>query len=82
MDVAVNKNGSFVAMGVDATLYTREGVVDGSLRTRVIELLPGRRDEVGEPPTLLSARWQTAAGRRSPYARRRRTEDLVPPADR
>jgi hypothetical protein len=82
VDVTVDEDGPFVAMGIDATLCTREGVVDGSLGARVIELLPGRRDEVGEPATLLGAGWQTAAGCGPPDARRCCTQDLVPSLDR
>ena len=81
MDITVNKDGSFVAMRRGATLCAREGVVDGALRTWVIEFCPGRGDEVGEPTTLLGAGWQTAARRRSPNAHRRGAEDLVPSAD-
>jgi hypothetical protein len=82
MDVTVNKDSVFVAMRADATLHACEGVVDRALRTRVIELLPGRRDEIGEPATLFGAGWQAAARRGSPNARRRGAEDLVPSADR
>jgi hypothetical protein len=34
MDVAVDKEGAFVAMCRGAPLCAREGVVDGALRTR------------------------------------------------
>ena len=63
MDVAVNKDGPFVAMRGGAPRCARYGVGDGVLRAWVIQFLPGRRDEVGEPATLLGAGRQTAARR-------------------
>ena len=82
MNVAVNEDGPVVAMRVGAPRCARDGVVDGALRARAIQFLPGRRDEVGEPATLLGAGRETATGRGPPDTRRRRAEDLVPPADR
>src|SRR5206468_12465083 len=82
MNVAMNKDGLVVAMRVGAPRCARDGVVDGALRAWVIQFLPGRRDEIREPATLLGAGWQTAARRASPDARRRRAEDLLASADR
>ena len=48
----------------------------------MIQLLPGRGDELGEQATLLGAGWQTAVRCGPPDACRGRAEDLVPCADR
>ena len=69
VDVAVDEDGAFVAMGVDAPRCSGDCVVDGALRARMVQFLPGRRDEVGEPATLLGAGRQAALGRGSPDAR-------------
>jgi hypothetical protein len=82
VDVAVNEHGAFVAMRVESSRCACDRVVDGALRARVIQVLPRRRNEVGEPTSFLGAGRQTAVRRRPPDARHRGTEDLVAPADR
>ena len=55
MGVAVDEDGAFVAMRLGAPLCAGDGMGDGALRARAAQLLPGRRDEVGEPASLLGA---------------------------
>src|SRR5262245_57928865 len=68
--VSMHEHGTVVVVCGDATCGAREGVVDGALGARAVEILPRNRDEIDEPPALVGAGGQTTAGRRAPYARR------------
>jgi hypothetical protein len=74
----MHQDGALIIVGSDTTRRAGERVADRTFRARAAELLPGHRDEIGEPPALLSAGWQTAARGGAPYPRGRRAENLVP----
>ena len=64
--VTMDEDGAFFPVCVSAPFRAGERMVDGALRTWVIQLLPGCSDEVCEPSSLLgtaSVRPQPGAGR-------------------
>jgi hypothetical protein len=82
MDIAVYEDGPLVIVGLDATGGAGTRVIDGTFRTRPVEMLPRCRDEREKPFALLGSRGEAAIGSRAPHALGRRTENLVPSRDR